>query len=181
MIFCSFTFLIRCYWINNLWYTECYIVSAVTILLLFLSLITIWTGHKTDPGFLKEHSGDPDSQICKRCALPKPDILTHHCSACNKCVMNMDHHCYFMDNCIGKYTLKYFFQYTFWMTISIFWGSYFYISSFYNQNVTGGGFTSVLEIRPDLFVLNFIKIINLMWILNLDPTKTLTLEEQQAE
>jgi hypothetical protein len=86
-----------------------------------------------------------------------------------------------MDNCIGKYTLKYFFQYTFWMTISILWGSYFYISSFYNQNVTGGGFTSVLEIRPDLFVLNFIKIINLMWILNLDPTKTLTLEEQQAE
>ena len=95
--------------------------------------------------------------------------------------MNMDHHCYFMDNCIGKNTLKYFIQYTFWVTVSMAWGAYFYCSSFHNQNVTGGGFTSVFDIRPDIFVLNLLKIVSMHWIfnLNLDPTK-MTIEESQA-
>ena len=181
MIACSLTLLIRCYWTQDLWSIESYVVSVITIMLLAVSLITLWTGHKTDPGFLKEHSGDMDNQLCKRCALPRPDELTHHCSACDKCVMNMDHHCYFMDNCIGKNTLKYFIQYTFWVTVSMSWGAYFYCSSFYNQNVTGGGFTSVFDIRPDIFVLNLLKIVSMHWIfnLNLDLTK-MTIEDSQA-
>ena len=160
---------------------ESYVVSVITILLLIVSLITLWTGHKSDPGFLKEHSDLMDSEICKRCALPRPDELTHHCSVCDKCVLNMDHHCYFMGNCIGKHTLKYFVAYNFWVFVSMVWGAYFYCSSFYNQNVTGGGFTSVLEIRPDIFVCNILKISSMTWILNfnLDPTK-MTLEESQA-
>jgi len=30
--------------------------------------------------------------ICKKCISPKP-ARTHHCSICNRCYLNMDHHC----------------------------------------------------------------------------------------
>uniref|UniRef100_A0A6P7GY48 Palmitoyltransferase n=1 Tax=Diabrotica virgifera virgifera TaxID=50390 RepID=A0A6P7GY48_DIAVI len=30
--------------------------------------------------------------ICKKCISPKPP-RTHHCSACNRCILKMDHHC----------------------------------------------------------------------------------------
>jgi len=30
--------------------------------------------------------------VCKKCINPKPP-RTHHCSICNRCFLNMDHHC----------------------------------------------------------------------------------------
>lgn len=41
------------------------------------------------------------------CNVFKPDRC-HHCSACNKCVLNMDHHCPWVNNCIGFWNRKYF-------------------------------------------------------------------------
>lgn len=37
---------------------------------------------------------------CKDCALEKP-FRAHHCSVCRRCVMKMDHHCPWVNNCIG--------------------------------------------------------------------------------
>lgn len=41
------------------------------------------------------------------CHVFKPD-RTHHCSVCNRCVLNMDHHCPWIHNCIGFYNRKVF-------------------------------------------------------------------------
>jgi len=41
------------------------------------------------------------------CHVFKPERC-HHCSACGRCVLNMDHHCPWINNCVGFYNRKYF-------------------------------------------------------------------------
>jgi hypothetical protein len=38
--------------------------------------------------------------ICKWCLIIKPE-RTYHCRECRSCFRRMDHHCGFMNNCIG--------------------------------------------------------------------------------
>lgn len=46
-------------------------------------------------------------RLCRVCQKQKPDRC-HHCSACNQCVLRMDHHCPWVSNCIGFCNYKYF-------------------------------------------------------------------------
>ena len=41
------------------------------------------------------------------CNVFKPE-RSHHCSACNRCVLNMDHHCLWLNNCVGFWNRKHF-------------------------------------------------------------------------
>ncbi|XP_066277409.1 palmitoyltransferase ZDHHC16-like [Branchiostoma lanceolatum] len=64
----------------------------------------------TSPG--KPPSGDrlntEVTTVCKKCITPKPP-RTHHCSVCKCCVLKMDHHCPWLNNCVGHYNHRYFF------------------------------------------------------------------------
>ncbi|KAL1430332.1 hypothetical protein MTO96_015041 [Rhipicephalus appendiculatus] len=44
---------------------------------------------------------------CKPCDLVKPDRC-HHCSGCKRCVLKMDHHCPWFNNCVSFSTYKFF-------------------------------------------------------------------------
>ena len=64
-------------------------------------------------------------EICKICKEIKP-LRTHHCTICGFCVIKMDHHCPWINNCIGQNNHRYFllflfhsFLYTFFSTIFI--------------------------------------------------------------
>ncbi|XP_048815988.1 palmitoyltransferase ZDHHC15 isoform X3 [Lagopus muta] len=52
-------------------------------------------------------TGSGGIRFCDRCQLIKPDRC-HHCSVCAMCVLKMDHHCPWVNNCIGFSNYKFF-------------------------------------------------------------------------
>uniref|UniRef100_A0AAX7VHU3 Palmitoyltransferase n=1 Tax=Astatotilapia calliptera TaxID=8154 RepID=A0AAX7VHU3_ASTCA len=57
------------------------------------------------PIFTRAQSGA--IRFCDRCQVLKPDRC-HHCSVCEMCVLKMDHHCPWVNNCVGFSNYKFF-------------------------------------------------------------------------
>ncbi|CAD8057689.1 unnamed protein product [Paramecium sonneborni] len=56
--------------------------------------------------------------ICKICQSYKPS-RAHHCSQCKQCVFRMDHHCMWLNICIGLKNYKYFFMLIFYINLCL--------------------------------------------------------------
>ncbi|XP_041722695.1 palmitoyltransferase ZDHHC16A isoform X3 [Coregonus clupeaformis] len=65
-------------------------------------------------GAMKNDS--PFVSVCKKCVIPKP-ARTHHCAICNTCILKMDHHCPWLNNCVGHFNQRYFFSFCVAMTL----------------------------------------------------------------
>jgi len=77
--------------------------------------------------------------FCDICEVIKPD-RSHHCSKCKKCILKMDHHCWWLDNCIGFYNYKFFYLFLFYgciFWIFVFASSTKYFVNFWIRNEDG--------------------------------------------
>jgi len=56
---------------------------------------------------VKQRSVQAAIRYCEKCLCIKPDRC-HHCSVCEQCTLKMDHHCPWINNCVGFHNYKYF-------------------------------------------------------------------------
>ncbi|XP_077239892.1 DHHC-type zinc finger family protein [Tasmannia lanceolata] len=88
----------------------------------------------TDPGTVRSEnvseylSAYPYDNIiysekhCSTCKIPRP-ARAKHCSICDRCVARFDHHCGWMNNCIGEKNTRYFMAFLFWHFILCLYGT----------------------------------------------------------
>eukprot|EP01104_Vermistella_antarctica_P015375 TRINITY_DN5035_c0_g1_i1.p1 TRINITY_DN5035_c0_g1~~TRINITY_DN5035_c0_g1_i1.p1 ORF type:complete len:381 (-),score=55.57 TRINITY_DN5035_c0_g1_i1:17-1021(-) len=62
---------------------------------------------------LKKTHGKHGVRVCHHCKVPKPDRC-HHCRICGRCILKMDHHCPWINNCVGYGNYKFFLLFLFY-------------------------------------------------------------------
>lgn len=87
--------------------------KITSVLLIALPYVFLYAAAASDPGYVTPenhpqqislypydftiyHPGQP----CRTCQLLKP-ARSKHCSICKHCISKMDHHCIFINNCVG--------------------------------------------------------------------------------
>ena len=63
--------------------------------------------------------------ICRTCKIPRP-ARSKHCSICNVCVARFDHHCPWINCCVGAQNLRYFMIMLFSTAFYTLYGTYLF-------------------------------------------------------
>jgi len=88
---------------------------------------------ETDPVLPPRRRG---KKLCRRCNAFKP-ARAHHCSVCKRCIIKMDHHCPWVNNCVGIGNHKYFLLFVF----------YTFVSCAYSISLVSMRFWSCMHVR----------------------------------
>eukprot|EP01053_Blabericola_migrator_P007965 Blabericola_migrator_1__7964@NODE_4085_length_1339_cov_404_020440_g2522_i0_p1_GENE_NODE_4085_length_1339_cov_404_020440_g2522_i0NODE_4085_length_1339_cov_404_020440_g2522_i0_p1_ORF_typecomplete_len303_score9_18DHHC/PF01529_20/9_9e02DHHC/PF01529_20/9_4e34UPF0121/PF03661_13/8_2e02UPF0121/PF03661_13/0_61_NODE_4085_length_1339_cov_404_020440_g2522_i03961304 len=87
------------------------IYVGCNVLLAYYHIVTTGPGH---PPIISPR--EPSQyQICHRCIPCRLRIpRVHHCSACKQCIKRLDHHCPWVNGCVGEENYHYFIVFLVW-------------------------------------------------------------------
>ncbi|GKV05865.1 hypothetical protein SLEP1_g17820 [Rubroshorea leprosula] len=74
-----------------------------------------------------------DLRFCQKCSHFKPP-RAHHCRVCKRCVLRMDHHCIWINNCVGHANYKIFFVFIVFAVISCIYSLVLLVGSLTNDS-----------------------------------------------
>lgn len=112
----SFIFLPDKFEFKRIYIVTLALTSMLSILYLILSIIYRgFVEYNMDTIGLVGHYYE--RKFCRRCDYFKPE-RAHHCSACGRCIKKMDHHCFWINNCVNYDNQGHFIRFLFFTTIA---------------------------------------------------------------
>jgi hypothetical protein len=88
-----------------------------------------------------------DESRCDKCNIQRPPRC-HHCSICDRCILQFDHHCVWLNNCVGYNNYKNFLLTLFYLTVGCWYGIAMLFFPFYvplKQQVNERGWRLLYE------------------------------------
>lgn len=98
-------------------------------------------------------------KYCPTCHIWRPPRASH-CGVCNSCVLNHDHHCVFLNNCVGTRNYKYFLWFLLTTVVSCIW---LITTSF--LKLSQGKFTSEISNHPITFLIGIYNCVGIIYVL----------------
>ncbi|KAK6537287.1 palmitoyltransferase swf1 [Orbilia ellipsospora] len=102
--------------------------------------VTLYLASYSDPGYITrenhhramklypyDYINFKPGYVCSTCQFEKP-ARSKHCPICKHCIAKEDHHCVWINNCVGHKNIKYFFAFLMSTNLILAYG--FYLSFF---------------------------------------------------
>ncbi|MED6237822.1 Palmitoyltransferase ZDHHC12-B [Ataeniobius toweri] len=152
------------------------LLPALFFLLILLSVLLYFTVSLMDPGFVLTdtvkggqgsneemesmiaQSSTPRLRRCGYCLLQQP-MRAKHCQMCKRCVRRFDHHCPWIENCVGERNHRWFFAYLLVQLLVLLWALHIALSGI------SPGATWELWLRANGFLLGALTMVGVFsWV-----------------